>query len=143
MARYVDQAGRPIVVVTGTGVVTSLGIGTQDNWRKLTAGESGVRTITRFATEGLKTRIAGAIDFVATEALSTPELSERLAVIAVEEAIAKAAIGTHGNFPGPLFLAVPPIEIEWPQRRAVAEVSGVNGKITYQDLVRGADAGGF
>ena len=143
MARYLDQAGRPIVAVTGIGVVTSLGIGTQDNWRKLTAGESGVRTIARFATEGLKTRIAGAIDFVAAEPLSTPELSERLAVIAVEEAIAKAAIGAHGNFPGPLFLAVPPIELEWPQRRALTEVSGANGNITYHDLMRRADAGGF
>ena len=143
MARYLDQAGRPIVAVTGIGVVTSLGIGTEDNWRKLTAGESGVRTIARFATEGLKTRIAGAIDFVAAEPLSTPELSERLAVIAVEEAIAKAAIGAHGNFPGPLFLAVPPIELEWPQRRALTQVSGANGNITYHDLMRRADAGGF
>jgi len=143
MARYLDQAGRPIVAVTGIGVVTSLGIGTEDNWRKLTAGESGVRTITRFATDGLKTRIAGAIDFVAAEPLSTPELSERLAVLAVEEAIAKAAIGAHGNFPGPLFLAVPPIELEWPQRRALTEVSGANGNITYHDLMRRADAGGF
>ena len=143
MARYLDQAGRPIVAVTGIGVVTSLGIGTQDNWRKLTAGESGVRTIARFATEGLKTRIAGAIDFVAAEPLSTPELSERLAVLAVEEAIAKAAIGAHGNFPGPLFLAVPPIELEWPQRRALTQVSGANGNITYHDLMRRADAGGF
>ena len=143
MARYLDQAGRPIVAITGIGVVTSLGIGTEDNWRKLTAGESGVRTIARFATEGLKTRIAGAIDFVAAEPLSTPELSERLAVLAVEEAIAKAAIGAHGNFPGPLFLAVPPIELEWPQRRALTEVSGANGNITYHDLMRRADAGGF
>ena len=143
MARYLDQAGRPIVAITGIGVVTSLGIGTEDNWRKLTAGESGVRTIARFATEGLKTRIAGAIDFVAAEPLSTPELSERLAVIAVEEAIAKAAIGAHGNFPGPLFLAVPPIELEWPQRRALTQVSCANGNITYHDLMRRADAGGF
>ena len=33
-----DKAGRPIVVVTGMGVVTSLGAGREDNWRKLTAG---------------------------------------------------------------------------------------------------------
>ena len=47
--------GRPVVVVTGMGVVTSLGAGKADNWAKLTAGESGIRAITRFATEGLKT----------------------------------------------------------------------------------------
>ncbi len=40
-----DQAGRPVVVVTGMGVVTSLGAGKDENWRKLTAGESGIRAI--------------------------------------------------------------------------------------------------
>src|SRR6202140_1282194 len=143
MARYRDQAGRPIVVVTGMGVVTSLGIGTADNWRKLTAGESGIHAITRFATEGLKTRIAGTIDFVPIERLSSPELSERLAEMAAEEAIGDAGIGARGDFPGPLFLAVPPIELEWPQRRALAEASGANGAVTNQDLLRGADTGPF
>src|ERR1700720_3970941 len=106
MARYRDQAGRPIVVVTGMGVVTSLGIGTADNWRKLTAGESGIHAITRFATEGLKTRIAGTVDFVTNEPVSAPEMAERLAELAIEEAIAQARIGSRGRFPGPLFLAV-------------------------------------
>src|SRR2546423_1680226 len=31
------------VAVTGVGVVTSLGTGIADNWRKLTAGQSGIR----------------------------------------------------------------------------------------------------
>jgi 3-oxoacyl-[acyl-carrier-protein] synthase II len=143
MPRYLDQAGRPIVVVTGMGVVTSLGIGAQDNWRKLIAGESGIHAITRFATDGLKTRIAGTIDFIPIEQLSSPELSERLAEMVAQEAIANAAIGARGDFPGPLFLAVPPIELEWPQRRAVADASGANDTITNRDLMRGADTGPF
>jgi 3-oxoacyl-[acyl-carrier-protein] synthase II len=143
MARYRDQAGRPIVVVTGMGVLTSLGIGTADNWRKLAAGESGIHAITRFATEGLKTRIAGTVDFVQVERLSSPELSERLAEMVAEEAIAEARIGARGDFPGPLFLAVPPIELEWPQRRIVAEAAGANDTITNRDLVRGGDSGPF
>ena len=49
-----DKTGRPIVVVTGLGVVTSLGAGKTDNWAKLTAGESGIRAITRFPTDGLQ-----------------------------------------------------------------------------------------
>ncbi len=44
---------------------------------------------------------------------------ERFAELAAEEAIAQSGIGTRGDFPGPLFLAVPPIEIEWPQRLEV------------------------
>jgi 3-oxoacyl-[acyl-carrier-protein] synthase II len=111
-----DKFGRPIVVVTGMGIVTSLGAGKTDNWKKLTAGESGIRTITRFPTDGLKTTMAGAIDFVPVEPFSSTDLSERLADIATEEAIAQAAIGSKGEFPGPLFLAVAPVEVEWPQR---------------------------
>src|SRR5271169_230426 len=105
-----DKAGRPVAVITGSGLVTSLGAGKADNWRKLTAGESGIHAITRFATDGLKTRIAGTIDFVPLDELSSPALSQRLAEMVAEEAIAETAIGARGDFPGPLFLAVPPIE---------------------------------
>jgi 3-oxoacyl-[acyl-carrier-protein] synthase II len=112
-----DKFGRPIVVVTGMGVVTSLGAGKTDNWKKLTAGESGIRTITRFPTDGLRTTLAGTVDFVPVEPFSSTALSERLADIATEEAIAQSAIGSKGDFPGPLFLAVAPVEVEWPQRR--------------------------
>src|SRR5580693_5350838 len=143
MPSYRDQAGRPIVVVTGMGVVTSLGIGKADNWRKLTAGSSGIHAITRFATEGLKTRIAGTVDFVPLDEPSSPALSQRLAEMVAEEAIAEAAIGASGDFPGPLFLAVPPVELEWPQRRTIAAASGANDTITNHDLVRGADTGPF
>ena len=97
-----DKMGRPIVVVTGLGVVTSLGAGKTDNWAKLTAGESGIRAITRFATDGLKTRIAGTIDFLPPQP-SSAALSECYADLAVEEAITESGIGTRGNFPGPLF----------------------------------------
>ncbi len=79
MPSHRDSAGRPIVVVTGMGVVTSLGAGKADNWKKLTAGQSGIRNITRFPTDGLKTRFAGTVDFVPADPLSAPELSERLA----------------------------------------------------------------
>ena len=87
-----DKFGRPIVVVTGMGVVTSLGAGKDDNWTRLTAGESGIRTITRFPTDGLKTTMAGTVDFVPVEPFSSTDLSERLADIATEEAIAQSAI---------------------------------------------------
>jgi 3-oxoacyl-[acyl-carrier-protein] synthase II len=80
-----DKSGRPIVVITGMGVVTSLGAGKADNWKKLTAGESGIRTITRFPTDGLKTTMAGSIDFVPVEPFSSTDLGERLAEIAEPE----------------------------------------------------------
>ena len=138
-----DSAGRPIVVVTGMGVVTSLGAGKAENWKNLTAGKSGIKNITRFATEGLKTRFAGTVDFVPAEPLSSPELSERLADLAADEAVAESGIGQRGDFPGPLFIAVPPIEIEWEQRRQVATASGANANVSYGDLIRTAAAGKF
>ncbi|HZL31389.1 MAG TPA: beta-ketoacyl-ACP synthase [Pseudolabrys sp.] len=130
-----DKFGRPVVVVTGLGVVTSLGAGKADNWAKLTGGESGIRKISRFETDGLKTRIAGTIDFLGAQP-SSAALSEIFADLVAEEAIAESGIGSPGDFPGPLFLAVPPIEVEWPQRIEVSAKSGANDAITYNDLLR-------
>ena len=49
------------VVVTGIGLVSSLGIGTEANWAALTAGTSGVDTITKFDAAQFATRIAGEV----------------------------------------------------------------------------------
>jgi 3-oxoacyl-[acyl-carrier-protein] synthase II len=138
-----DKFGRPIVVVTGMGVVTSLGSGKAENWTKLTAGESGIRTITRFPTDGLKTTMAGTIDFVPVEPFSSTDLSERLADIATEEAIAQSAIGSKGDFPGPLFLAVAPVEIEWPQREELGRAIGGSSEIDYDAILRVSGGGRY
>ncbi|HEY5125973.1 MAG TPA: beta-ketoacyl-ACP synthase [Bradyrhizobium sp.] len=119
-----DKFGRPIVVVTGMGVVTSLGASKTDNWKKLTAGESGIRTVTRFPIDGLKSTMAGTVDFVTVDPSSSTALTERLADIATEEALEQAGIGRRGDFPGPLFLAVAPVEVEWPQRIEVGRAVG-------------------
>jgi 3-oxoacyl-[acyl-carrier-protein] synthase II len=135
MAVGKDKLGRPLVVVTGLGVVTSLGASKVDNWAKLTTGESGIKTITRFPTDGLKTRIAGTIDYLPPQACAAA-LTESFAELAAEEAIAQSELGKSGQFPGPLFLAVPPIELDWPQRLEVGAKSGANDKITYADMWR-------
>src|SRR6266540_5402344 len=49
------------VVVTGIGLVSSLGIGTDANWAALTAGRSGVGTITKFDAAQFATQIAGEV----------------------------------------------------------------------------------
>jgi len=143
MASYRDKSGRPVVVVTGMGIVTSLGAGKTDNWNRLTAGESGIRAIKRFSTEGLRTRIAGTVDFVPVDPLTSPALAGRLADMAAEEAIVQAGVGAKGHFPGPLFLAVAPVEVEWPQRQELAKASGANEAVTYTDLIRAASSGKF
>ncbi len=138
-----DKFGRPIVVVTGMGVVTSLGAGKSDNWKKLTAGESGIRTITRFPTDGLKTTMAGTVDFIPIEPFSSPLLAERLGELAAEEAVAQAGIGAKGDFPGPLFLAVAPVEVEWPQREELGRAIGAETEINYDAMLRVSGGGRY
>ncbi|HEX2727561.1 MAG TPA: beta-ketoacyl-ACP synthase, partial [Beijerinckiaceae bacterium] len=117
--------------------------GQADNWSAITAGRSGIHAITRFPTEGLRTRIGGTIDFITVEPFCAPALSERFAMLAAEEAIGQSGVGKPGDFPGPLFIAVPPVEFEWPQRKALAEASGQNDAVTYKDLLKSAATGRF
>ena len=49
------------VVVTGIGLVSSLGIGTEANWAGIKAGQSGIDSITKFDTTLFATRIAGEV----------------------------------------------------------------------------------
>jgi 3-oxoacyl-[acyl-carrier-protein] synthase II len=49
------------VVVTGIGLVTPLGVGTENIWKRLTAGESGIRAIQSFDVSDLPAKIAGQV----------------------------------------------------------------------------------
>ncbi len=108
--------------------------------RKLTAGESGIRTITRFPTDGLKTTIAGTVDFVADRAvLRRRRCPSGWRDIAAEEAIAQSGIGTKGDFPGP---AVPRVAADRDRMAAALRAGrahrGANDAIAYDDLLRAA-----
>lgn len=113
--KYNDHFGRPLVAITGAGIVTTLGQGKHENWQKLINGVSGIHKITRFPIEGLKTYIAGTVDFLKESTLGASILSEKLATLAAEEALEQAALDKI-NFDGPLFLAAPPVELEWTAR---------------------------
>ncbi|MEM1376700.1 MAG: beta-ketoacyl-ACP synthase [Pseudomonadota bacterium] len=115
MSKFTDHLGRPIIAITGTGVVTPLARGVQDNWAKLTAGESGIHAITRFPTNHLKTSIAGTVDFMTRPEDGSLALTYALAEAAAIEALETAGLD-NGNFGGPLFLAAPPVELEWRRR---------------------------
>jgi 3-oxoacyl-[acyl-carrier-protein] synthase II len=132
MAAGKDKMGRPVVVVTGLGVVTSLGAGKTDNWAKLTSGESGIKTITRFRRSENQN---WTIDYLPLQDTAAA-LTESFANIVAEEAISQSGLGAAGKFPGPLFLAVPPIEMEWPQRLEIGAKSGANENVTYADMLR-------
>ena len=136
-----DKHGRPVVVVTGMGVVTSLGQGKEDNWAKLTAGVSGIHRLTRFPVDGLRTTIGGTVDFVPFD--NAPDLTTKMAALAADEAVAEAGLGADGDFPGPLFLGMPPVELEWPQRQELARAGGPPEAVTYGELLKGAAAKDF
>jgi len=49
------------VVITGLGVVSSIGVGKDDFWSNLTAGKSGISEISSFDTSGLDNHMGGEI----------------------------------------------------------------------------------
>ncbi len=49
------------VVITGMGMITSLGVGVEENWRKLISGKSGISNIQRFDASNLPCKVAGEI----------------------------------------------------------------------------------
>ena len=115
MATTTDHLGRPLVAVTGIGVVTSLGVGKQDNWAALTSGKSGIHRITRFPVEHLNTQISGMVDFLPSSTKGASPLTFELAATSAEEAIGESGLSPE-DFGGPLFLASPPVELDWRDR---------------------------
>jgi len=98
------------VVITGTGLVTPLGTGTEKNWAALLAGKSGIGPITRFPAEGLDARIAGEVkdfqpeQFIEKREIRRMDLFTQYAIAATEMAMKESgmAIGTdkpHGYDP--------------------------------------------
>ncbi|MEZ5876879.1 MAG: beta-ketoacyl-ACP synthase [Tepidamorphaceae bacterium] len=136
MLNMKDAKGRPVIVVTGTGIVTALGEGKKDNWDALTAGRSGIHSITRFPTEGLRTTIGGTIDFLDVDPFNCSELTTEMATRAASEAVSQSGVGAKGDFPGPLFLGMPPIEMEWPMREKLLAMAGKTDSASYSDLFR-------
>ncbi|MEO0542434.1 MAG: beta-ketoacyl-ACP synthase [Pseudomonadota bacterium] len=115
MSKYTDHMGRPIIAITGAGVVTPLAKGLTENWAAITAGKSGIHAITRFPTEHLRTTMAGTVDFLPEANQGASALTYALAEAAALEALELAGLDPDG-FGGPLFLAAPPVELEWRRR---------------------------
>ena len=49
------------VVITGTGIISSVGNDVETFWNSLVNGECGIDTVTKFDTEGHRTQIAGEV----------------------------------------------------------------------------------
>jgi len=82
------------VVVTGTGLVTPLGTGTEKTWRNLCEGRSGIGLITRFDTSNYSVKIAAEVkDFNAVDFLE-PKLARHLDLF-VQYAVATAGMALN------------------------------------------------
>ena len=65
------------VVITGVGLLTSLGIGTEANWDRLLSGTSGIGPITHFDASDFACRIAGQVpDFDPLQFVSKKEVKK-------------------------------------------------------------------
>ncbi|MCA9710348.1 MAG: beta-ketoacyl-ACP synthase II [Myxococcales bacterium] len=94
------------IAITGIGLVTPLGIGTEPTWARLRAGESGIGPITRFDASALPTRIAGEVrDFDGTQwGLAKRELRQMDTFIQyglAATAMAWEQAGLHEDRPDP------------------------------------------
>jgi 3-oxoacyl-[acyl-carrier-protein] synthase II len=131
---------RPAVCITGMGIVTSLGMGKHDNWTALAGGRSGIRAISRFEVKGLRTGIGGTIDFDDLGSLPSTVRTEKLAYAVLEEALTEAGLSA-GSLSAPLFVGLPPREVEWSQRLALAlEIAG-GGGVSWDDVILSSSRG--
>jgi len=86
------------VVITGTGLISALGTGTEKNWKDMLAGKSGIGPITRFPTDGLDARIAGEVkDFSPEQFMEKKEarrmdLFTQYAIAASEMAVRESGL---------------------------------------------------
>jgi 3-oxoacyl-[acyl-carrier-protein] synthase II len=86
------------VVVTGVGLVSPLGIGTQANWEALCAGRSGIGPITRFDASQFSSRIAGEVkdfdplQFVEKKDVKKMDVFIQLAIAASQFAVDDAGL---------------------------------------------------
>jgi 3-oxoacyl-[acyl-carrier-protein] synthase II len=60
------------VVITGVGLITSLGTGVEKSWEAIKEGRSGIRRITRFDPSPFPSQIAGEVDDFDPEAFIDP-----------------------------------------------------------------------
>lgn len=93
------------IAITGIGLVSPLGVGTQETWRAVRAGESGIGPITLFDATAYPTRIAGEVkdftpeDFVPKKLLRQMDRFIQLAAVGAKMAVEDA--GLHEDKPEP------------------------------------------
>jgi len=63
------------VVITGVGAITPLAVGVEESWKRLCAGDSGIKNVTQFDASSLRCQVAGEIrDFSAEDFLKAKKI---------------------------------------------------------------------
>jgi 3-oxoacyl-[acyl-carrier-protein] synthase II len=94
------MSNRPRIVVTGIGVVTSVGIGVEPFWRNLLAGQSGIGRVESFDTGRYAVHLGGEVksfrpaDFVKKLAVDSIARASQLAIAAARLALADAGLSS-------------------------------------------------
>lgn len=95
---HIDRVfnGKPRVVITGMGCLTSLGT-LESFWKGLIGGKSGIRPITQFIPEDLGVRIAGEVQFEPKDHIHPKEArrmsrASQMALIAARMALEDAGL---------------------------------------------------
>ncbi len=113
---------RRTVVVTGIGLVTSIGLTRQTTWEAMVAGRNGVGPITSFPTDGYRTTFAaqaqGFDPLVAMDAKAARKADRfcQMALVAAAEATSQAQPGPVDSF-----------------RAGCIIGSGIGGMLTFEE----------
>jgi 3-oxoacyl-[acyl-carrier-protein] synthase II len=92
------------VVVTGVGLVTPIAIGTEESWRGLLEGRSGIANITRFDHSKFATHFAGEVKgfdptrWITSREAKTVDLFIQFAIAAGAMAVADSGLKIEGEF---------------------------------------------
>jgi 3-oxoacyl-[acyl-carrier-protein] synthase II len=93
----VEKGNRRRVVVTGVGLVSPLGVGTEVTWEGLMSGRSGIGQITRFDTTDYPSKIAGEVpDFDPLDYIEKKEVKKSDTFIHYALAAADFAVEDSG-----------------------------------------------
>ncbi|MFY0530560.1 beta-ketoacyl-ACP synthase II [Archangium gephyra] len=93
------------VVITGTGIITALGTGTEKNWQAMLAGKSGISTITRFDTKKIDTSFAGEVkdfqpeEFIDKREVRRMDLFSQYALAAADMAVKESGLPVGPDAP--------------------------------------------
>jgi len=80
------------VVITGMGMISPVGNSVTESWKNILNGNSGVSNITKFNTEGFKTKFAATVNYIAEDYLDKKEIRRvdefiQFGLIASEECV--------------------------------------------------------